>query len=226
MRPPISLPAGLICALLFAGIAAAQTPSPLELGMLENVNQFRADPAAWADVLKRERSWYRGNLLHIPGGTPIATQEGLRALNEAIAALESERGGLSRLTPSPGLSRAAADHVRDTGGRGLFGHKGADGSAFNQRIDRYGTWSGSIAENIVYGMGNARAMLVQQIVDDSVKDRGHRLNLLNPAWRYVGIACGHHKIYGEMCVLDFAAGFQEATVFDRFEPGGRPGTPQ
>lgn len=205
------LPARLLWALLFAPIAAGQTLSPLELGMFDDVNQLRADPAAWANVLKREEAWYSGNLLYIPGESPIATREGIRAVEEAVIALESVHGALSRLTLSSGLSRAAADHVRDTGGRGLFGHKGTDGSEFNQRIERYGTWSGAVAENIVYGPLKARELMVQQIVDDGVKDRGHRLNLLNPAWRYVGIACGPHKIYGAMCVLDFASGYREAS---------------
>lgn len=219
-------------ALIFAvleltlGCATAATLSPLELSLLDDVNQLRADPPAWANVLKQERAWYRGNLLYIPGETPIVTQEGLRALNEAIVAVESVRSPLSRLTLSAGLARAAADHVRDTGARGLFGHKGADGSEFNQRIERYGTWSGVVAENIVYGPLKARDLVVQQIVDDGVKDRGHRLNLLNPAWRYVGIACGPHKVYGAMCVLDFAEGYREATASNRSAPGDRPGTPR
>lgn len=211
---------------LTSGCAAAATLSPPERGMFDDVNQLRADPAAWANVLKQERPWYRGNLLNIPGETPIATHEGLRALDEAILALESVHVALSRLTLSAGLSHAAADHVRDTGARGLFGHTGADGSEFNQRIDRYGSWSGTVAENIVYGPLKARDMVVQQVVDDGVKDRGHRLNLLNPAWRYVGIACGPHKVFHGMCVLDFAQGYREATASSRSAPDDRPGTPQ
>ena len=53
-------------------------------------------------------------------------------------------------------------------------------------------------------------VMSQLLVDDGVADRGHRQSLLNPAWRFVGIACGGHSVYGGMCVLDFAVGFEES----------------
>ena len=67
-------------------------------------------------------------------------------LTRAVSELQSI-GTLaaSELIFSPGLSRAAADHVRDTGGRGMIGHVGADGTSFRARIERYGAWSGSSA---------------------------------------------------------------------------------
>ena len=51
--------------------------------------------------------------------------------------------------------------------------------------------------------------MIVQLVDYGVEDRGHRQNLLNPAWRYVGIACGPHTVYGTMCVMDFAASYRD-----------------
>jgi uncharacterized protein YkwD len=194
-------------------MAAAQIPSKVpsrvEHGILEGLNQLRENPAAYAEVLKQERRWYQGRLLQIPNQTGIVTNEGMRALDEAIAALESVRRNIGRVVLSEGLSNAAADQVRDAGRRGLTGHKGADGSEFDRRIDRYGQWSGEIAENIAYGPEKPRDVIIQQLVDDGVGDRGHRKNLLNPAWRYVGIACGPHARYGTMCVMDFAVSYRD-----------------
>lgn len=203
--------AGLISgiACLALRIVAAQVPTAVERGIYEDLNRLRENPAAYADVLQQQRRWYQGRLLQIPNQPGIVTEEGVRALDEAMAALASVRVDPGPVVLSRGLSRAAADHVLDLGRRGLTGHKGADGSEFTRRIERYGAWSGEIGENIVYGPEKPRDVILQQLVDDGVADRGHRRNLLNPVWRYVGIACGPHTRYGTMCVLDFAADYRD-----------------
>jgi uncharacterized protein YkwD len=201
--------AGFIFGIAFPlTIAAAQPRSPLEPGLLTALNRFRADPAGYVGVLRQRRQYYRGNLLEIPGQPGLLTREGVRPLDEAIATLESMHAGLGRVALSAGLSRAAADHVLDTGRRGSAGHAGADGSDFTKRIARYGTWSGEIGEEIAYGASEASEVIVELLIDDGVANRGHRSSLLDPRWRYVGIACGLHARYGTMCVIDFASSYQ------------------
>lgn len=192
-----------------AGIAEAQTLSPLERGIFNEVDQLRARPAAWADILRAERPWSPGRAPAIPEEDAITTNAAVGTLEEAIAALAAVPGALPRVEFSPSLSRAAADHVRDTGGRGLTGHTGSDGSSLRQRIERYGSWSGRIGENIVYGLSGPRDAVFEQLLDYGIVDRGHRWTLLNPAWRYVGIACGPHALYTTMCVLDFASEYRD-----------------
>ena len=153
----------------------------------------------------------------------IRSREAVRDLEEAITALESVQYRLPAVELSSGLSRAAADHVRDTGSHGLTSHVGADGSSLRQRIERYGAWNGEIAENIVYSTAGPRELVFQQLVDFGVENRGHRRTLLNPAWRYVGVACGPHTVYRTMCVLDFASYYQASIVSSRSAPGDRPG---
>lgn len=206
-------PMAILLAFLFAGIAAAQTPSPLERRIFDEVDQLRANPAAWADILKAERPWFPGHAPAIPAEEAQATNEAVRTLEEAIAAVEALRGALPGVEFSPSLSRSASDHVRDTGSRGLTGHRGADGSSLSQRIERYGRWSGHIGENIVYGSSGARDAIFEQLLDFGIMDRGHRWTLLNPVWRYVGIACGPHTLYRTMCVLDFASNYWDAADF-------------
>jgi uncharacterized protein YkwD len=193
---------GIVCAA--PGIAAAQTLSPLEPGILKILNQFREDPAGYAAVLRQQRPYYHGDLLEIPGQPDLLTREGVRPLDEAIAALESMHASLGRVALSAGLSRAAADEVLDSGRRGLIDH-----GDFEKRIARYGTWSGAIGENIGYGAREAREVIVDLLIDDGVANRGHRKSLLDPRWRYVGIACGFHARYGTMCVMDLASNFQD-----------------
>jgi uncharacterized protein YkwD len=51
--------------------------------------------------------------------------------------------------------------------------------------------------------------MIELLIDDGVKGRGHRMNLLDPAARFLGVGCGPHSICGTMCVLDFAIDFPE-----------------
>jgi len=77
------------------------------------------------------------------------------------------------------------------------------------RVNRRGRWKGRVGENISYGHRDARAIVTQLIIDDGVKDRGHRKNIFDSAYRVVGIATGRHTKYGAMCVMDFAGGFDD-----------------
>ena len=94
------------------------------------------------------------------------------------------------------------DHVKDTGPKGIIGHNGTDGSDVPKRISRYGKWIQSCGEIITYGRNTARDMIISFLVDDGVSDRGHRINLLNPRFKKVGIAVGPHKVYQTMLVID------------------------
>jgi uncharacterized protein YkwD len=188
---------------VIASPAFAQHLSPLERGIFDDINRLRDGPSAYASFVKRWR---------IPDETSFSNEDAVHVLDEAVAELQSTRLGRGELVLSPGLSRAAADHVRDSGTRGLVSHTGGDGSTFRTRIERYGAWSGSSAENIAYGLTNPRELVIAQLVDYGVAGRGHRRNLLDPLWHYVGIACGPHKSYGTMCVIDFAASYRDFTT--------------
>lgn len=137
-------------------------------------------------------------------------REGDRVVVEAVRFLEKV-GPLPPLRRSEGLSGSALSHVLDQGPSGAVGHKGRDGSRPGKRMARFGKWSGRAAENIAYGRSDARSIVVALIVDDGVRDRGHRLNIFGREFRYSGIASGPHAGYGTMCVINFAAAFQEAS---------------
>ena len=195
--------------LLLAGSSLhAQRLTSQEIGVFNTVNQLRARPAAFVRTLETFRSYYRGSLFIPPGQVPIQTREGVRAVDETIGALRPLSHPLGRLILSRGLSRAAALHVRDTGSRGLVGHADPDGNPAD-RIARFGEWSRRIGECITYGDADPTGVVAQLLIDDGVRDRGHRVTLLDPEWRYVGVSCGAHSVYRGMCVLDFAAGFEE-----------------
>jgi uncharacterized protein YkwD len=183
----------------------------LAAGVVAETNQVRTDPAGYAAKLAALRPYYEGDLVKIPGQPAIRTVEGVAALDEAIAALNSPPP-VSALRVSPGLNQAAADHANDIGPRGGVGHAGTDDSLPGERIQRYGTlppnqrWG----ENISYGPPTlAEWHVMQLLIDDNVPDRGHRQAMLRPEYQLTGSACAPHAIFRIVCVVTYASAYEE-----------------
>jgi uncharacterized protein YkwD len=182
--------------------------SPLEVEVLNEINLARTNPEQYLSFLEGQRPLYHGKRFERPGEIPIITQEGVAALDEAINYLRSAKP-VPPLDPSTGLSRAASDHAKEQGHTGAMGHKGTNKSDPWDRMNRYGTWQRRAAENIAYGSDKARDIVMQQVIDDGVHDRGHRTNLFDPDFHFVGIGCESHARYRNVCVIDFAEGYSE-----------------
>ena len=181
--------------------------SPLEQKVIAQMNLARTNPAGCAANLESRMRYYNGKLLQLPGQIPILTNEGVRAVEEAILFLESARP-VPPLKVSRGMSMAARDHVKDQGPKGLTGHSGSDGSDPFSRMNRYGEWQGAAAENISYGDRTAEDIVMSLIVDDGVPRRGHRKNMFNPDYLVTGVAFGHHVKYGAMCAITYAKAYR------------------
>ncbi len=178
-----------------------------ERQVIAEINMARTDPPAYARAyLEPLHRYYSGKMLQYPGEIRIVTQEGASALDECIRVMESTKP-LPPLSPKEGLSQAARDHVADQAKTGAVGHSGSDGSTPASRVSRYGHWGIAFGENIDYGNARARRIVTSLLIDDGVPSRGHRTNLLNPAFRFVGVAVGTHPKYGHMCVMDFAGSY-------------------
>ena len=187
--------------------ANARYLSILEKEIILETNKLRSNPAKYVEkYIEPLANNYKKRLLYYPGDKPLLTLEGVRALHECVRELKKQ-SPLPILHPSNGLSRAANDHVKDQSRSGKIGHAGGDRSSTRDRIERYGDWKIRIAENIAYGGISARQIVIYLLIDDGVKSRGHRKTFLHPDYRYVGVATGGHKHYGNMTVMDFAGGF-------------------
>jgi hypothetical protein len=193
----------VILSLLFAAPAVGPDPHDVRvaLDVEHQINLARTDPAAYARRLRAHRALYDGDVIREPGAIAIRTIEGVAAVDEAIAFLERQEP-LPALTANAILRLAAADHVEDQGPFGAVGHAGSDGSAFTDRTVRHGGPAAG-GENISYGGDTGEAVVIQLIVDDGVPDRGHRINLFRPGYVSAGAACGPHRAYRYMCVIDF-----------------------
>jgi uncharacterized protein YkwD len=179
----------------------------LEEEIVREMNLARRDPRIYAGFLERMKPYYVGTLFKPPNATPVQTEEGISALNEAIRFLRSASSA-PPLSLSRGMSLGAKQHVRDQGPRGGRGHQGSDGSDVADRVNRYGTGR-YIGENISYGDATAREVVLSLIIDDGVPSRGHRENLFLPGFHFVGVACGDHAKYGIFCVINYAGHYVE-----------------
>lgn len=209
------------CLTLLVGLtlgACARPPVPVSRGTAEQerestadrearivaeVNALRTNPSAYAAHIEARLPYYRGTTLRLPGMIAIRTVEGAAAAREAVAELRRTTP-LSTLEPAAALMASARDHVRDIGPKGMLSHDGSGGETLADRISRYAQCWDYIAENISFGPETPRSVVVDLVIDDNVRDRGHRRILLDPKLRRIGAACGPHSIYRTVCVLDFA----------------------
>jgi len=175
---------------------------------LAETNLARTQPHRYAGYLQEFRKQFTGKNYRLQDSAALVrTSEGVAAVDEGIRFL-SEQTPVPPLAWSQGLAYAAADLVGDQGKTGELGHQGSTSGNMQARIERHGSWSTRIAENIGYGPSKARLMVISLIVDDGVPGRGHRTNIFTPSLQVAGAACGSHPVYRNMCVMDFAGGYQ------------------
>lgn len=173
--------------------------------LLSEINLARTSPKTYAGFLRDRIKLYDGKVLRLPGEIPLRTQEGAGAVREAVRHLGKAKP-VPALKWSAPLALAALDHARYLGRTGAMSHLGSKGEEPSDRAQRYGSKASLFGENISFGPSVARQVITDLLVDDGVKSRGHRRNMLSPDFTEVGAACGPHKRYGTVCVIAFAAG--------------------
>jgi uncharacterized protein YkwD len=174
-------------------LPVAAHAADLDADVLAELNYVRAHPSDYARELRSAPEW-------------AVRQEEPGALEEAIDFLERQQP-LAPLKGDRRLGAAALEHVRVQGPRGDVGH-GAAGS-LGLRLRAAGVYAGLAAENISYGYDDARAVVRQLVIDSRVAGRGHRRNIFAAVYTTAGVACGGHRQWGSMCVIDFAGALME-----------------
>ncbi len=180
----------------------------MEIELVREVNLARSDPLRYASFLEQWRRFYENKKIRRSGELSILTEEGVAAVEEAIAFLRaSSRRPALRL--SAGMSRGAKDHARQLGAAGALGHRGLHGNWPTDRVNRYGRWRDAMGENIFYGRGTAREMVMLLIIDDGIPGRDHRRTTFDPVYGVIGAGCAPHTTYDTICVLTFAGDYED-----------------
>ncbi len=107
--------------------------------------------------------------------------------------------GLTPLIPEEDLTAVAQGHALKSGKTGHVGHQDMDKRFAPLRGNPYNGW----AENCSYGYQEATSIVITLLIDDGIKDLGHRKNILNESYNSVGVAIRPHKTYRVNCVIDF-----------------------
>lgn len=185
--------------------------SPREKDILAEINLARTNPAQYLGYLEDFKPFYHGKEIKYSDGSTLVTNEGVSALNEAITFVRSLKP-LPPLELRKGLILGAKDHVNDLAKTGQSGHRGSDGSLTEDRLNRYGSWSDSVGEDIVYRSRKAREDVIALIIDDGVKSRGHRKNIFKSDFHVIGLALSPPAESPSMCVITFAGGFADKGI--------------
>jgi len=116
-----------------------------------------------------------------------SSTKSLRSLNQEIF-IDVNRfraaHGLTALTRSPALDRAARSHSLEMGRLGYFAHNSADGEAFWQRIERFYHYP-NVGENLLWASPTVTAAQAMKLWIGSPP---HLANLETAKWRNFGVS--------------------------------------
>jgi uncharacterized protein YkwD len=133
-----------------------------------------------------------------PVSPPVQGQDA--AVQAVLAGVNAERAkaGLPPLALSRELSGVATARSQDMANRNYFAHTDPDGHDPFWHLQQAGIAFQTAGENIAEGQPTP-----ESVVSDWMNSPGHRANILNPAYRTIGIgvvASGHGLVWTQ----DFA----------------------
>jgi uncharacterized protein YkwD len=122
---------------------------------------------------------------------PLLDLERVRAGMLAEVNARRKEAGAPPLVLDPRLDEAAQKHAEDMLRRSYYDHESPEGLRPRDRVTQAGYQAALVAENIARGPTS-----VEESMNAWMQSRGHRSNLLNPAFREMGVGCavGHGAI--------------------------------
>lgn len=125
----------------------------------------------------------------------------LNAFEQKVVELtnqERAKQGLKALKVDNGLAKMARDKSQDMADKGYFDHQSPTyGSPFDM-MGSYGITYTSAGENIAAGQPTPQA-----VVDAWMKSPGHRANILNTSYSYIGVGYVKGGSYGHYWTQEF-----------------------
>ena len=178
------------------------TYNQLETDIFNLLNQVRQNPQGFIPKLEEMKKLYDGKyFINADLKAKMATHEGVIAVDEAIESMKK----------MPKLPPVKRNRALDLASRQLQGHLETTGkvSAQNEsmkmaeRVKTYIKEGGIYAENVSFGAINPANVINQFLISDGIKQRIHRINLMNPRFTHIGVSLGPHSTYGYVCVIQF-----------------------
>ena len=111
---------------------------------------------------------------------------------------------LPLLKPHDKLYESAVFHAKDMGRSGKTGHRSSKGKSFEKRMSPLLDTFASVGENCHYGSNDALFVVIDLLIDRGIPGYGHRKNLLQADFVFIGISMAPHKKYEFNCVQEFA----------------------
>ena len=123
----------------------------------------------------------------------------VKSLEETLGTMVAVKA----LVPAKDLFDESLRHATDMGTTGRKGHNSLQGRNIKQRFEVLQKTYVSYGENCDYGNSDALGIVFSLLIDEEVKNLGHRKNILNAAYNTVGVSLQPHKKTEWNCVMDF-----------------------
>lgn len=128
-----------------------------------------------------------------PVGSTSSTARVVQLVNAARA-----KAGCRPVTVNSALARAAQAHSADMARNNYFSHTSLDGRTAMQRMRAAGFTGSLMGENIAAGQTTA-----DSVMSAWMKSSGHRANILNCGYRFIGVGHATGGYYGHYWTQDF-----------------------
>ncbi len=152
-----------------------------EKEMIKEINLIRSNPKGYIPIVEKFREQLKQTDFVDPNQINME-MEAVNSLVSELSALEP----LSILKPRQVLHNTAKNHGLELKSNNRTGHNGMNGSWPWDRIQKDDPEAGPSGENLVGGVPGVRDAVLTLLVDTGIPGYGHRKNLLDPRWEYVG----------------------------------------
>lgn len=112
---------------------------------------------------------------------------------------------------SYGMCYAAFKHSEYLAEKKSLAHTGKGGSSMSNRLEEFGDWQTTIGENIIKTTPNTRTaehIVMEMVIDDGVKNRGHRENIFKSSFKKLGVGIANEADGEDIVTLVFSGGFR------------------
>jgi len=151
----------------------------------QQLNQPEKDVVYWINYVRKQPQQFYENIL-----TPFLEQfpeiksSYTKSLTEELLSISPR----PMFKSSNKLNQVAAAHAKDLGSHSAnISHSSFSGESFQQRMTKAGLIN-CISENIYEGKRDALKAVVFLLIDQGVKNVGHRKNILDKDMQYIGVS--------------------------------------